>query len=141
MRSTLTRRQMVQLGLAATAAPAWAARAGGDERADVLVLGAGLAGLNAARLLADNGARVLVLEARDRVGGRVCSLRDVRGVPEAGANTMLGAYARALDLCRSLKLETVDWSPIAIVVESCTRRGDQSTVSSFRLRHRSSARA
>jgi len=115
MRPTLTRREMVQLGVAATAAaagvaPARPARAGGDERADVLVIGAGLAGLNAARLLSDNGARVLVLEARDRVGGRVCSLRDVRGVPEAGANTMLGAYARALDLCRNLKLETVDWS-------------------------------
>jgi monoamine oxidase len=38
---------------------------------DVLVLGAGLAGLSAARDLALGGADVLVLEARDRVGGRV----------------------------------------------------------------------
>ena len=38
---------------------------------DVLVLGAGLAGLAAARDLAVGGADVLVLEARDRVGGRV----------------------------------------------------------------------
>ncbi|MEU9145500.1 NAD(P)/FAD-dependent oxidoreductase [Streptomyces sp. NPDC048349] len=38
---------------------------------DVLVLGAGLAGLAAARDLAAGGADVLVLEARDRVGGRV----------------------------------------------------------------------
>ena len=38
---------------------------------DVLVLGAGLAGLSAARDLARGGADVLVLEARDRVGGRV----------------------------------------------------------------------
>jgi monoamine oxidase len=114
MGSTLTRRKMVRLGLAGAAvglAGARSARAAGDERADVIVIGAGLAGLNAARLLAEGGAKVLVLEGRDRVGGRVCSLRDVRGVPEAGANTMLGAYARALDLCRTLKLETVDWSP------------------------------
>ncbi|MFI1398706.1 flavin monoamine oxidase family protein [Streptomyces sp. NPDC020681] len=38
---------------------------------DVIVLGAGLAGLAAARDLAAGGADVLVLEARDRVGGRV----------------------------------------------------------------------
>ena len=39
--------------------------------ADVIVIGAGLAGLAAARDLADAGRRVFVLEARDRVGGRV----------------------------------------------------------------------
>jgi putrescine oxidase len=38
---------------------------------DVIVLGAGLAGLSAARDLARGGADVLVVEARDRVGGRV----------------------------------------------------------------------
>jgi monoamine oxidase len=36
----------------------------------VLVVGAGLAGLAAARELEDRGARTIVVEARDRVGGR-----------------------------------------------------------------------
>ncbi|MDO9302615.1 MAG: FAD-dependent oxidoreductase [Anaerolineales bacterium] len=43
----------------------------GSREADVLVLGAGIAGLAAARTLADNGWSVIVLEARDRIGGRI----------------------------------------------------------------------
>jgi monoamine oxidase len=41
-----------------------------DERFDVAVVGAGLAGLTAARELSARGRRIVVLEARDRLGGR-----------------------------------------------------------------------
>jgi monoamine oxidase len=48
---------------------------------DVVVVGAGLAGLVAARDLAAGGAEVLVLEARDRVGGRTLTLPAADGTP------------------------------------------------------------
>lgn len=66
------------LGAAALAAPALARPArrrahetdDGGERVDVAVVGAGFAGLTAGRALARAGRRVVVIEARDRVGGR-----------------------------------------------------------------------
>lgn len=52
---------------------------------DTIVVGAGVAGLTAARLLSRNGRTVVVLEARDRVGGRVHTDRT------GGVSTDLGA--------------------------------------------------
>jgi monoamine oxidase len=49
--------------------------------ADVVVVGAGLAGLAAATRLVDAGAEVVVLEARDRVGGRTLTLPAADGTP------------------------------------------------------------
>lgn len=44
---------------------------------DVIVIGAGVSGLTAAAELAEEGLTVIVLEARDRIGGRIFTLNDV----------------------------------------------------------------
>jgi monoamine oxidase len=61
-------------------------------RSDVVVIGAGVAGLAAARRLQENGLRVVVLEGRDRIGGRVYTQRDARSVlpMELGAEFLHG---------------------------------------------------
>jgi monoamine oxidase len=61
---------------------------------DVLVLGAGMAGTAAARELKNAGLSVKVLEGRDRIGGRVHSIRDFCSEPvEAGAEFIHGVKA------------------------------------------------
>jgi monoamine oxidase len=59
---------------------------------DVLIIGAGIAGLAAARALAGSGLSVLIIEARDRVGGRLMTLRAANdgSAHEMGAEFVLG---------------------------------------------------
>ncbi len=64
------------------------------QTADVLVLGAGLAGLSAALTLRQAGAKVVVLEARHRVGGRVHTQDALPDKPEVGAVEIGNSYKR-----------------------------------------------
>ena len=72
---------------------------------DVLVLGAGLAGLAAARQLAAAGARPLVLEARERPGGRVFTRFDLPDRAEFGAVEIGDSYTRTHALAAQCGLE------------------------------------
>ena len=75
---------------------------------DVIVIGAGPAGLSVARDLQKGGKRVVILEARDRIGGRVHTLRE-RGVVEAGAEFIHGENAVTWDIVRQEGLQTEEW--------------------------------
>jgi monoamine oxidase len=81
------------------------------QSADVVIIGAGVAGLTAARLLADAGLRVLVLEARDRVGGRIWTIHVPNGAPvELGAEFIRGRPPAIFDLIRSAKLDICEFA-------------------------------
>jgi monoamine oxidase len=92
----LTRREF----LGAAAAVPFSLRA---KRKHVVVVGAGLAGLACARRLQQLGFRVTVLEARDRVGGRVLTFRDFDGgrYAEAGAEFVGPGHTHLRVLLRS----------------------------------------
>jgi squalene-associated FAD-dependent desaturase len=69
-----------------------------STRYDVVVIGAGFAGLSAAVRLAGNGARVLVLEARSRLGGRATAFadRETGELVDNGQHVLMGCYTETL---------------------------------------------
>jgi len=79
---------------------------------DVLVLGAGLAGLNAAILLQDEGFSVRILEGSNRVGGRAFTGDHVEGYPELGASQIGPYYARVRDVAERLGVRLLPGSNI-----------------------------
>jgi monoamine oxidase len=71
---------------------------------DVIVLGAGAAGLAVARDVTRAGLRVLLLEARDRLGGRIWTHHTPDGPIELGAEFVHGAVEEVLGVAREAHL-------------------------------------
>jgi monoamine oxidase len=112
MTDPITRRELVAGGMAAAAAAALpasahAARRGPAPALDAVVVGGGLSGLLAAWRLRERGHRVVVLEARDRVGGRIWN-HDLGGghVSERGATFVGPTQDHVLGLARELRIGT-----------------------------------
>jgi monoamine oxidase len=80
-----------------------------ERSTDVVVIGAGAAGLAAARRLHERGIDFLLLEARDRVGGRAHTLSSIHGsYPiELGAEFIHGAARSTRELMREIGEEAV----------------------------------
>ena len=85
------------------------------NRFDTIVIGAGVAGLTAARLLTKSGRRVVVLEARDRVGGRVSTDRRFGLVTDLGASWIHG----------------ITGNPVAAATEAFGMRAAEFTVGGY----------
>nr|WP_279347141.1 NAD(P)/FAD-dependent oxidoreductase [Govania unica] len=92
-------------GLSATAFPR--ALSAKTATPDVLVIGAGLSGLYAALLLEEEGLKVQVIEASNRIGGRLKTLDHLPGAPEVGGQTVDSMYARVLDMMTKVGVDTV----------------------------------
>lgn len=89
------------------------------DAVDVIVVGAGVAGLTTARLLSADGRRVVVLEARDRIGGRVHTDRRDGHVTDLGASWIHGIEDNAVaDAVGAFGIRTVEFTVGGYQVDS-----------------------
>jgi monoamine oxidase len=94
---------------------------------DTIIVGAGIAGLTAARTLVEAGVRVTVLEARSRIGGRILT-HHAGGQPiELGAEFIHGRPPELWALIREagLEIDERDGSPVSFQNGSLQRRSEE----------------
>lgn len=109
---TMNRRAFIQTlglssGLALTDRFAFAA----DQATDVVVIGAGISGMYAAYELQKAGMTVRVLEASQRIGGRMQTLDDLPWKPNGGAVEVGDGYARLIGLAQQVGVNMVPPPP------------------------------
>jgi monoamine oxidase len=105
-------RRTVLAGVATALSAPTALRAGVDAETDVVVIGAGTAGLSAADELILKGLKVIVLEARNRIGGRAWTDSETLALPfDQGAHWLHNAEVNSFkSKARALSLQLADAS-------------------------------
>src|ERR1700722_14320186 len=79
-----------------------------NDSNDVVVIGAGMAGLTAARALAEAGMKVLVIEAQERIGGRIWTQHVGDEAIELGAEFIHGRPSELWALIDEAGLEAYE---------------------------------
>lgn len=110
-RSGLSRRSFTGALGGTAALPLLGRKAFAYESADVIIIGAGLAGLNAALNLEMEGFSVIVLEAQDYIGGRTRTYDLPVGPTNAGGQTIGPYYARVRDVAQRLGVPLISNPP------------------------------
>ncbi|HEV7301996.1 MAG TPA: NAD(P)/FAD-dependent oxidoreductase [Tepidisphaeraceae bacterium] len=89
---------------------------------DLIILGAGVAGLSAARTLSGRGVRVTLIEARDRIGGRIHTRHETQTATplELGAEFIHGRPPETFDLVRAAGLAVVDAAESRLLLKDGT---------------------
>jgi monoamine oxidase len=105
---TVSRRSFVKAGAASLAIMRMPALAASPKNIDAIILGAGISGLHAARMLQNAGLTVLVLEGSGRIGGRCWTARNAFGAPELGAQQIGFGFGRVRGNAADLGVALID---------------------------------
>jgi 15-cis-phytoene desaturase len=96
------------------------------SKGSVLIAGAGLAGLSAAKHLAEQGYTPTVLESREVLGGKIAAWKDKDGDwYETGLHIFFGAYPNMLQLFEDLQIrDRLQWKRHAMVFAKPQQAGE-----------------
>ena len=87
-----------------------------DKKLDVIIIGAGMAGLTAAKVLKSSGRQIKIIEAADGVGGRVRTDVVDGFLLDRGFQIFLTAYPEAKHFLDYRKLDFCSFDPGAIIL-------------------------
>ncbi|EED22434.1 flavin containing amine oxidase, putative [Talaromyces stipitatus ATCC 10500] len=92
------------------------------------IIGAGISGLRCADILAQNGAKVTILEARDRIGGRITQVEVGGNLVDLGANWIHGTEGNPIDqISRISNTTTCEWDGRETIYDTTGKLLDEAT--------------